>query len=221
MKPIADTLGIARSNLADRVRRGRSRPRSPYRKAGDTELLPVLRRLVDARPTCGYRRLTALLNRERRTIGEPPVNGKRVLRILRAHGLTLQAHTARRPGRTHDGVVVALRSNVRWCSDHFEIGCRDGSVVRVLFAIDACDREIIAWSATTAGISGAMVQDLMVTCVEQRFGRPRPPHRSSGSPTTGRPIPPRPPSTPPPPSASSSLSRHHLRPKATASLRPS
>jgi putative transposase len=72
--------------------------------------------------------------------------------------------------------VVALRSNVRWCSDHLELRCRDGSVIRVLFAIDACDREVIAWSATTAGISGEMVRDLMVACVERRFGGTRAPH---------------------------------------------
>ena len=42
--------------------------------------------------------------------------------------------------------------------------------MRVVFAIDACDREIIAWSATTAGVSGEMVQDLMLACVERRFG---------------------------------------------------
>lgn len=170
MKALAETLGIARSNLIDQAQRGESRPRGPYRKPGDAELLTELRTLIDQRPTCGYRRLTALLNRERRATSEPLVNAKRVLRVLRAHCLTLQACTARRPGRTHDGVVVALRSNVRWCSDHCEIACRDGSVVRVLFAIDACDREIIAWSATTAGISGEMVQDLMLACVEHRFG---------------------------------------------------
>ena len=33
--------------------------------------------------------------------------------------LTLERHTGRQPGRTHDGVVIALRSNIRWCSDHF------------------------------------------------------------------------------------------------------
>ena len=176
MKAVAEALGIARSSLADWVKRGGSRQRLTYRKAGDTELLPVLRRLVDGRPTYGYRRLTALLNRERRARGEPLVNAKRVLRILRANSLTLQAHTARRPGRIHDGVVVALRSNIRWCSDHFELGCRDGSTIRVLFAIDACDREVIAWQATTAGISGEMIRDLMIGCVERRFGSTRTAH---------------------------------------------
>ena len=72
--------------------------------------------------------------------------------------------------------MIALRSNVRWCSDHFELACRNGEIVRVLFAIDACDREIIAWSATTAGISGEMVRDLMIACVERRFGASRTPY---------------------------------------------
>ena len=49
-------------------------------------------------------------------------------------------------------------------------------MVRVLFAIDACDREVIAWSATTAGVSGEMVRDLMVACVERRFGSTRTRH---------------------------------------------
>jgi hypothetical protein len=77
VKSVADTLGVARSGLSEAVR-GQRRPRRPYRKAGDAELLPVLRRLVDERPTYGYRRLSALLNRERRAGGGPPVNRKRV-----------------------------------------------------------------------------------------------------------------------------------------------
>ncbi|GJE15216.1 hypothetical protein FOHLNKBM_6294 [Methylobacterium longum] len=116
------------------------------------------------------------MNRALRSRGEASVNAKRVLRILRANGLTLAPHTARRPGRTHDGIVVALRSNVRWCSDHLELRCRDGAVVRVLFAIDACDREIMAWSATTTGVSAAMVCDLMIACCERRFGATKTPH---------------------------------------------
>src|SRR5262249_47217204 len=57
-----------------------------------------------------------------------------------------------------------------------ELSCRNGQMVRVLFAIDACDREIIAWPATTAGISGEMVRDLMVACVERRFGISKTPY---------------------------------------------
>jgi putative transposase len=39
-------------------------------------------------------------------------------------------------------------------------------VVRLAFAIDAHDREIIAWQSSTSGTSGEMVRDLMLACVE-------------------------------------------------------
>ena len=176
MSLIAQTLHVSRSNLIAQVRRP-AKPRGPYGKAGDAALLALIREIVDQRASYGYRRVTALVNRQLTAHGKPRVNAKRVLRIMRLHSLTLEKHTARRPGRTHDGVVIALRSNVRWCSDHLEIQCRNGEVVRVLFAIDACDREIIAWSAVTgAGISGEMVRDLMIACVERRFGTTRTPH---------------------------------------------
>ncbi len=54
--------------------------------------------------------------------------------------------------------------------DHLEIHARNREVVRILFMLGACDREVIAWSAVAnAGISGEMVRDLMVTAVERRF----------------------------------------------------
>lgn len=108
---VADTLGVARSHLAERLSRP-VQPRGPYHKPKDALLLPTIRAIVDARPSYGYRRVTALVNRVLRSRGEAIVNAKRVLRILRANGLTLAPHTTRRPGRTHDGIVVALRSNV-------------------------------------------------------------------------------------------------------------
>lgn len=176
MKAIAETLGVARSNLIERCA-GITKPRGPYRKAADGELAPLIRAIVDARPTYGYRRVWALLNRQLRLIGKPKVNMKRVLRIMQAQKLTLERHTARRPGRTHDGVVMAPRSNIRWCSDHLEIHARNREVVRVLFVIDACDREIVAWSAVAnAGVSGEMVRDLMLAAVERRFGGTKAPH---------------------------------------------
>jgi putative transposase len=49
-------------------------------------------------------------------------------------------------------------------------------VVRVAFALDCHYREVIAWVATTAGISGVMIRDMMVHCVEKRFGTIRAPH---------------------------------------------
>jgi putative transposase len=176
MSRVAETLSVSRSQLHARAS-GASKPRGPYRKAEDIELLPAIRRLIDARPTYGYRRIAALLNRERRAAGLEPVNRKRVLRILGQHGLTLERCTGRREGRVHDGKVVVMASNLRWCSDTLEIGCWNGEVVRIAFVIDAFDREVISHVAVTgAGISGSDVRDMMLAAVEQRFGTDRAPH---------------------------------------------
>src|SRR4051812_11466520 len=77
----------------------------------------------------------------------------------------------RRTGRVHDGKVIVMRSNLRWCSDGFEISCWNGDLIRIAFIIDAHDREIIAWHAVVgSGISGGMVRDMMLEAVESRFG---------------------------------------------------
>lgn len=168
MKIVANTLGVARSNLVERMQ-GATKPRTSYRRQGDDELLQAIRQLTDARPTYGYRRVTALLNRARRVSGAQPVNHKRVFRLMRQARLLLQPHAGLRPVRAHEGSVISLASNQRWSSDTLEIACWNGEVVRVAFAIDTCDREIIAWHATTGGISGEIVRDLMLACVERRF----------------------------------------------------
>ena len=176
MKAVADTLGVARSNLVDGLRHPERRRRGPYCRAGDHELLVKIRAITDGRPTYGYRRITALLNRARRASGDAPVNRKRVLRLMQQASLTLQPHTGRRPTRAHEGTVVAPASNRRWSSDGFEIPCWNGEAVRVAFAIDTHDREVMAWVATVgAGISGEMVRDMMLECVERRFDAVRAP----------------------------------------------
>ena len=95
MKAVADTLGVARSNLVERAKRGGSRPRPPYRKAGDAELLARMRPLVDARPSYGYRRITALLNRQADAEGQARANHKRVYRVMKRAGMLLAPHTGR------------------------------------------------------------------------------------------------------------------------------
>ena len=59
-----------------------------------------------------------------------------------------------------------MRSNLRWRSDVFEITCWNGDIVRIVFVIDAHDREVLAWHAAAGtGISGSMVRDLMLAAV--------------------------------------------------------
>ena len=91
--------------------------------------------------------------------------------------LLLQPCTGKRITRVREGVVQALCSNMRWCTDGLEIHCWSGEIVRAAFVLDACDREVMAWAATTAGISGEIGRDLMLLSVEPRIGGYRAPHR--------------------------------------------
>jgi putative transposase len=178
MKAIAETMGVARSHLGERMKAGEKPARCRYHKADDAWLLPLIRELADCRMTYGYRRICSLLNRKLGAMGKSAVNHKRIYRIMRQNGLLLTRHTGTQPRLPHEGKVITLRSNLRWCSDGFEIACWNGQMVRVAFALDCCDREVISHVATTGGITGEMVRDLMIESVEHRFGTiARLPHR--------------------------------------------
>jgi putative transposase len=189
MKRVAEALGVSRSNLAERAQ-GKTPSRGPYVKAEDEDLLPQIRRFVDERPTYGYRRIAALVNRERAKQGIPPANRKRVHRIMQQHAMMLQRHTGRREGRVHDGKVIVMRSNLRWCSDGPEFTCWNGEIIRMAFVIDA--HEVITHAAVAnCGISGSDVRDMMLGAVEKRFNTMKAPHpiehlSDNGSPYTAK-----------------------------------
>lgn len=166
MKAIARAFGVSRSNLL--ATRGSRRARQPDSSA-DSELLGALKAIASGRSTYGYRRATAVLNRERLLEGKPPVNHKRVYRLMRQGQLLLQRHTGK-PVRTHEGKVVTLASDLRWCSDTFEIRCWNGERVQVAFSLDCCDREAVTFRAAVEYPTARTIQDVMAETVEKRFG---------------------------------------------------
>ena len=173
MNTVAATLDVARSHLAARLAQ-RTAGRSPQRRGRpplpEEALLAEIETVIEDMPTYGYARVWARLRRKALTEGRAPANRKRVYRVMKVHGLLLERH-AGGVERRHDGRIAVERSNLRWCSDGFEIGCDNGEKVRVAFALDCCDREAIGHVATTEGIKGEDVCDLMVTAVEHRFGK--------------------------------------------------
>jgi putative transposase len=74
--------------------------------------------------------------------------------------------------------VIALRSNIRWYSDHSSslAAMAQWRAPPRLVRHRRLRSGVIAWSATTAGISGEMVRDLMIVCVERRFETSKAPH---------------------------------------------
>jgi putative transposase len=108
VKRVAQTLGVPRSQLAERLRAG-CKGRCAYRKSEEAELLAPLRALVDERPTYGYRRIGALLNRDRLKVALPRLNHKRIYRLMSQNGLLLQRYTCKPPGRAHEGQIITIR----------------------------------------------------------------------------------------------------------------
>ena len=170
MKTVADALGVARSNLAEQAK-----PRLPKRVGRpplpEEDLVTEIKAVIGDLPTYGYRRVHAILRRQARAEGRPAPNHKRVFRVMQVHDLLLQRHAGGVEERRHEGRIAVEASNRRWCSDGFEIGCDNGERVRIAFSLDCCDREAMSYVATTGGISGEDVRDLMVAAIESRFGR--------------------------------------------------
>ncbi|MBU9313230.1 IS3-like element ISBcen6 family transposase [Burkholderia multivorans] len=172
VKLVCEVLGVSRSNVSARLSRPATwRDGRQSRQSDDAAAVEEIRRVIGDLPSYGYRRVWGILRNERVAVGLAPFNAKRIYRVMRTHGLLMQRRPIPpRPQRRHDGKVAVERSNQRWCSDGFEFRCDNGEPLRVTFALDCCDREVMSWAATTAGHSGDIVRDVMLAAVENRFG---------------------------------------------------
>ena len=106
VKGIVRALGVSRSNLLEQRSKHQKAPKAaPEPEPADGAevpetaenglLLARIRELVGERPSYGYRRVTALLNRER----TERVNPKRIYRIMRRNKLLLERCTGDGRGR--------------------------------------------------------------------------------------------------------------------------
>ena len=166
-------MGVSRAQLSLRIKRSADwQDRRCHRRddEADAELLSGILDIISDMPGYGYRRVWGILRKQRRTEGQPPVNAKRIYRIMREHNLLLLHDKPARPKREHKGKIAVAESDMRWCSDGFEFGCDNGEKLRVTFALDCCDREAIDWAASTGGYDSSTVQDVMLRSVEKRFG---------------------------------------------------
>lgn len=98
-------------------------------------------------PRYGYRRITALMRREGRT-----VNAKRVARVRRVSGLQVRKHQRRlrRVGPSQKERLSATRRNQVWSWDFVTDQTEAGSAFRILTVLDEHTRQClttyVAWS---------------------------------------------------------------------------
>lgn len=148
-------------------------PRPPrYVRAADATVTAQIRTVIRQRAAYGYRRVTALVNREFGTT----YNRKRIRRVMAICGWTLPRAGRQRTGRAHTGLIRRDGSNERWCSDTLEIACWNGEMVMIGFALDCCDREALAHVAAPRHLTRHDIQELLQRAVDKRFGQTRAPH---------------------------------------------
>ena len=167
MTAICRTLRIGRATA---YRTTGPRP-ARYVRAEDVTVTAQIRTVIRQRAAYGYRRVTALVNREFGTM----YNRKRIRRVMDICGWTLPRSGRRRTGRAHTGLIRRDGSNERWCSDTLEIACWNGEMVMIGFALHCCDREALAHVAAPRHLKSQDIQELLQRAVNRRFGG----HRSS------------------------------------------
>lgn len=144
-----------------------------YKKKEDHEILPQIQHVINQRPTYGYKRITAMINRTRAQKGEERLNKKRVYRLMKMNHLMLPKSGTVVREQSGNGKVMTLYPNTRWCSDAFEIRCWNDERVHIAFSLDCCDREAMSYVASKNHIESRDIQELMLSTVENRFGNPR------------------------------------------------
>ena len=96
MKIVAEVIGVARSNLIERLQE------RPKRRIGRPLVTTIWWRRSRRSPTYGYRRVHAILKRQALTQGRQPPNHKRIYRVMKVHGLLLDRNSGGAE-RRHDG----------------------------------------------------------------------------------------------------------------------
>ena len=139
-----------------------------YSKKEDSEVLAEIKLILKKRPSYGYKRVTAMINKNREISSDKRVNKKRIYRVMDINGLLLKKEKVKR-NHQKTGEIITLHSNTRWCSDGFEIHCFNGEKVYVAFTLDCHDREALSYVAKPRPLLATDIQELMIGSVESRF----------------------------------------------------
>lgn len=171
-KEICRVLGVSRFSIYWKVKRGEIL--KIYKKKDDSLVLEEIKQVLARRKSYGYKRVTALVNKERLKRGLSLLNKKRVYRIMKMNHLLLAKSQVRRVKEGEKtGKIITLSSDTRWCSDCFEIECFNGEKVYVSFILDCHDRECLSYVAYNRPLLKKDIQEVMLKAVEKRFSKSR------------------------------------------------
>jgi len=131
---VAATLEVSRSSLYYR--------KQPRRGRADRSWDEQIVEACGEKPAYGCRRVRWWLGRKQGVV----VNGKRVLRVMREHGLLVHARRLRARRRKEWSRVEATLPNQVWQSDMTKVWAGPTvSWAYLVDVIDCCTREIVGW----------------------------------------------------------------------------
>ncbi len=146
------TSGQKRQEGGELARRG------PKPKLGDPKLLEAIQADLERSPFQGegHRKVHARL----RILDGIRVARKRVLRVMREHGL-LSPHRGRQ-GETklHDGKIVTRAPNVMWGTDGVRVFTLDDGWVWIFAAVEHWNAECVGWHVCKVGSRFAALEPI-------------------------------------------------------------
>lgn len=89
---VSRTMGVPRAQLSLRMNRsadGLDRRGNRRNDEANAEILSAILNIISDMPSYGYRRVRGILRKQRRSEEPPPVNAKRLYRIMSEHNLLL------------------------------------------------------------------------------------------------------------------------------------
>ena len=161
--------GVSRATIyrhrhhLDDVRRKRP---GPLGAMSDKDLVAEIRQLLQDSPFHGegYRKLWARLR-----FAGIRTSRRRVLRLMRAHGLLAHQRTGRPHGsRAHDGRITTERVDVMWGSDLTSVMTGEGQAA-VFIAVDHCSAECVGLHASRSADRFEALEPVR-QAVRERFG---------------------------------------------------
>ena len=108
MKVICDSLDVSRSHLHESLGREpvvTKKRRRKLQQISDEDILQHIRALVAQRPSYGYRRACAVINRTLAADGLPKANHKRIYRLMKEANVLLPEFIGFKPKRKREGKV--------------------------------------------------------------------------------------------------------------------
>ena len=125
----------------------RPQPAAPVVLA--TDLVEMIRGVIDENPTYGLRRITAMVRRR----AGAPVNRKRVHRVVKLNGWQVwQKPRGARP-RAQGWTSRASRPDERWAVDATHVFCGRDGWCHLTAIIDCWDRTIVGWRLSRTGVA--------------------------------------------------------------------